>query len=244
MAVDPMPFNISDTFLILEPRSEWPDPGARKEAVREKIEAVVERIPGASYEFTQPIEMRFNELLAGVRGDLAVKIFGDRFEELIPAARRIEALLREVPGGRDIRMEQVSGAPVLRLDVDPSRAGRYGLSVGDVHEVVAIAVGGRPAGEIFEGDRRFDVLVRLPERRREDLRSLGRLPIPLPPREPNAGGDGVLSDRTRRIRTIPLDSVAQLHVEEGPNQISRENGVRRGARTPGALPEPHRRRSK
>jgi len=227
MAVDPMPFNISDTFVILEPRSEWPDPGVRKETVRAKIETVVEQIPGASYEFTQPIEMRFNELLAGVRGDLAVKIFGDRFEELVPAARRIEAVLREVPGGRDVRMEQVSGAPVLRLDVDASLAGRYGLSVADVHEVVAIAVGGRRAGEIFEGDRRFDVLVRLPEEQREDLRSLGRLPIPLPPRDAKGSGDGIPSDRTHQIRTIPLDSVAQLHVEEGPNQISRENGKRR-----------------
>ncbi|MGH0034495.1 MAG: efflux RND transporter permease subunit [Myxococcota bacterium] len=228
MAVDPMPFNISDTFVVLRPRSEWTEPGAPKEDVRQRLEAVLEDIPGASYEFTQPIEMRFNELLAGVRSDLAVKLFGDDFEKLAPVAGRIEGLLGRIPGARDVRMEQISGAPVLEIDVDRGALGGFGLDVAAVHEAVAIAVGGRSAGQVFEGDRRFDVVVRLGERHREDLAALARLPIPVP--SPGRERDAARARPgtwLQGIRTIPLDSVAALRVTEGPNQVSRENGKRR-----------------
>ena len=226
MAVDPMPFYVSDTFVVLKPRSEWPDPGETKEDIRERVEGAAQRIPGSNYEFTQPIQMRFNELLAGVRGDLAIKIFGDEFETLLPAAERIEAVLRKIDGAADIRVEQVSGAPVLNIDVNRAALSRYGLSAADVHEVAAIAIGGRAAGQIFEGDRRFDIVVRLPESFREDLSALERIPIPLAMRE--NGGTGERTDQKGpHVQTVPLNSVATLHVAEGPNQISRENGKRR-----------------
>jgi cobalt-zinc-cadmium resistance protein CzcA len=227
MAVDPMPFNISDTFVVLRPRAEWDQPGARKEVVRQKLEEVLKGIPGASYDFTQPIEMRFNELLAGVRSDLAVKLFGDDFTELAPVAERIEQLIGRIPGARDVRMEQIAGAPVLEIDVDRHNLGGFGLDAAEVHEAVAIAVGGRVAGQVFEGDRRFDVVVRLGEAHRADLTALARLPIPLA----SATGEGPARARPgtwlHGIRTIPLDSVAALRVAEGPNQVSRENGKRR-----------------
>jgi cobalt-zinc-cadmium resistance protein CzcA len=226
IAVDPMPFYVSDTFIVLKPRTEWPDPGETKEDIRERIEGAVQTVPGSNYEFTQPIQMRFNELLAGVRGDLAIKVFGDEFEALIPTAERIEAVLRTIEGATDIRVEQVRGAPVLSIDVDRSSLARYGLSAADVHEVAAIAIGGRRAGQLFEGDRRFDIVVRLPEAFREDMTALERLPIPLA-----AGANGEREEETAkqpmRVQTVPLGSVAALRIAEGPNQISRENGKRR-----------------
>lgn len=226
IAVDPMPFYVSDTFVVLKPRSEWSDPSDTKEDIRERIEAAVQTVPGSNYEFTQPIQMRFNELLAGVRGDLAIKVFGDEFDALLPTAERIAAVLRTIEGATDIRVEQVRGAPVLSIDVDRSALARYGLSAADVHEVAAIAIGGRRAGQLFEGDRRFDIVVRLPEAFREDLTALERLPIPL-----SAGANGERGGETAthptRAQTVPLSTVAALRIAEGPNQISRENGKRR-----------------
>ncbi len=226
IAVDPMPFYVSDTFVVLKPRSEWSDPSDTKEDIRERIEAAVQTVPGSNYEFTQPIQMRFNELLAGVRGDLAIKVFGDEFDALLPTAERIAAVLRTIEGATDIRVEQVRGAPVLSIDVDRSALARYGLSAADVHEVAAIAIGGRRAGQLFEGDRRFDIVVRLPEAFREDLTALERLPIPL---AAGANGErgGETAQQPSRAQTVPLRSVAALRIAEGPNQISRENGKRR-----------------
>jgi cobalt-zinc-cadmium resistance protein CzcA len=163
MAVDPMPPYISDTFIMLKARDDWPNPAETKEDVRRRIEETVQQVPGNNYEFTQPIQMRFNELLAGVRADLAVKIFGDEFETLMPAAQEIARVVGGIRGAADMRVEQVSGAPVLNVDVDRAGIARFGLSVADVHDVVAVAVGGRAAGQLFEGDRRFDIVVRLPE---------------------------------------------------------------------------------
>ncbi|MCC6847362.1 MAG: CusA/CzcA family heavy metal efflux RND transporter [Deltaproteobacteria bacterium] len=225
MASDPMPPNVSDTFIVLAPRGAWPDPGATKEDVRRRVEEAVERLPGNTYEFTQPIQMRFNELIAGVRGDVAVKLFGDDLERLLPFAHRIAGVLRDTAGGDDVRVEQVEGLPTLSVDVERGTSARYGLTVADVQEVVSIAVGGRQAGQLFEGDRRFDIVVRLSEAFREDLDRLEELPIPLPPHaEEQAARRG---DAPPLFAFLPLGSVARVSLAEGPNQISRENGKRR-----------------
>jgi len=230
VAADPMPPNISDTFVILKPRADWPDPAETKEDVRERIEQQLSGQLGNNYEYTQPIQMRFNELIAGVRGDVAVKVFGDDSDVLFDTAQKIGRILASVPGAADMRVEQVTGLPTLSVDVDRDAISRYGLSVGDVQDVAAIAIGGREAGLLFEGDRRFDIVVRLPEEYRKNLLVLENLPIPLPSQEEEerieriASGSG---DRDRHFSFLPLASVAKLELTEGPNQISRENGKRR-----------------
>jgi cobalt-zinc-cadmium resistance protein CzcA len=229
MASDPMPPNVSDTFVILKPHSEWPNPDDVKEDVRERIEKATAQVLGNNYEFTQPIAMRFNELIAGVRGDVAVKVFGEDFGALLPVAQRIEGILKETRGAADVRVEQISGLPMLSIDVDRAAIARYGLTVADVQEVVSIAVGGRDAGQVFEGDRRFDIVVRLPEDFRRNIRALENLPIPLS-HEDEAEGVvpiGLGADEGKQFAFIPLSAVARVVVTEGPNQISRENGKRR-----------------
>lgn len=215
VAADPMPPNASDTFIILKPQAEWPDPTLAKAVLIERIQAEVEKLVGNNYEFTQPIQMRFNELLAGVRGDLAVKVFGDEFEPMLRAANQIAQLLRSTPGAQDVKVEQIGGLPILEVNINRAEIARLGLSVQAVQEVIGAAVGGREAGVIFEGDRRFPILVRLPEALREDMEHLRHLPLPIP----QEGGRGNAS--------IPLEQVASLAFVEGPNQISRENGKRR-----------------
>jgi cobalt-zinc-cadmium resistance protein CzcA len=228
-ANDPMPPYLSDTFVVLKPRSSWPNPHDTKEDVRARVETVVARLPGNSYEFTQPIEMRFNELLAGVRGDLAVKVFGDEFADILPVAERVAEVLGGVRGNADVKVEAVEGAPVLSVDVKRDELGRYGLSVRDVHEATAIAVGGRAAGQMYQGDRRFDVVVRLGDDIRHDPRALEGLPIPLSHEDEPLERVALAADDVRRFipRVLPLGAVARLEVSEGPNQISRENGKRR-----------------
>ena len=229
MATDPMPPFISDTFIILKPRDQWPNPDDTKDDVADRVERALSELPGNAYEMTQPIEMRFNELIAGVRSDLAVKVFGDEFEQLLPAAERIAQVLGTIPGAADTRVEQVEGAPVLSIDVDRGAAARYGLSVADVHEVAAIGVGGRRAGQVFQGDRRFDVVVRLPESFRTDPVALQNLPIPLSHEDEPPVRVSLPSDDLQRValRYLPLSAVATVSVGEEPNQISRENGKRR-----------------
>ena len=232
MASDPMPPNVSDTFIILKPHVEWPNPAELKAELVNRIEKAVEAVPGNNYEFTQPIQMRFNELISGVRSDVAVKVYGDEFEQMVPTAEAIARVLQDLSGAADVKVEQTEGLPVMNINIDRAVLSRYGLNIADVQEVVAIAIGGREAGFVFQGDRRFDLIVRLPETVRRDLNALGNLPIPLPPRErPPAstrlasfGGD---SAADARPAFIPLNSVAQIDVAEGPNQISRENGKRR-----------------
>jgi len=180
VATDPMPPNIADTYVMLKPRDEWPEPDQPKEDLINAIGERIARLPGSNYEFTQPIEMRFNELLAGVRADVAVKVFGDDMEVLRETAERIAAVLRTVPGAEDLRVEQVSGLPVLTIQMKREPLARYGLNVADVQEVVEAAMGGKVAGKIYEGDRRFDLVVRLPEAYRVDVEALKRLPILLP----------------------------------------------------------------
>jgi cobalt-zinc-cadmium resistance protein CzcA len=216
LASDPMPPNASDTFIILKPREAWPNPSLPKEALIEEISKAVARLPGNAYEFTQPIQMRFNELLAGVRGDIAVKIFGDEFEPMLRAANEVAAQLRSVRGAADVKIEQAGGLPVLEIKVDKSAIARRGLSVSTVHDVIGAAVGGQQAGVIYEGDRSFEIIVRLPESVRADLEALSNLPVALPKATPNAP-----------VQSVPLNRVAKFSFVEGPNQISRENGKRR-----------------
>ena len=215
VAADPMPPNASDTFIILKPQNEWPDPRLTKAELIERIKVEVEKLVGNNYEFTQPIQMRFNELLAGVRGDLAVKVFGDDFDPMLRAANQIAQVLRSTAGAQDVKVEQIGGLPILEININRAEIARLGLSVQAVQEVIGAAIGGREAGIIFEGDRRFPILVRLPENLREDVEQLRKLPLPLA----GEGGTGAAS--------IPLGQVASLAFVEGPNQISRENGKRR-----------------
>jgi cobalt-zinc-cadmium resistance protein CzcA len=222
IATDPMPPNVADNFVMLKPSSEWPDPKRPRENLVAAMQKAVEQIPGNNYEFTQPIQMRFNELISGVRSDVAVKVFGDDLGALLEAGERIAAVLERILGAADVKVEQITGLPVLSVRIDRPRVSRYGLNVAEVQEVVEVAVGGKAAGQVFEGDRRFDLLVRLPERLREDMEALKRLPIPL-----RAMG----KDDETKANYVSLGEVTQFDVALGPNQISRENGKRRAVVT-------------
>lgn len=214
IASDPMPPNISDAYVMLRPREQWPDPGKSREALVAEIQQVAAGVPGSNYELSQPIQLRFNELISGVRSDVAVKVFGDDMDVLGSTAQRIATTLQQVPGASEVKVEQTSGLPVLTVNIDRDKAARYGLNVGDVQDTLAMAVGGRQAGTLFEGDRRFDLVVRLDEGLRTDPQGLSRLLLPLP----GGTADG--------IAFIPLGDVATLDLELGPNQVSRENGKR------------------
>ena len=220
IATDPMPPSVADNFIMLKPRSEWPDPNRSKADLVRALEESVKKIPGNNYEFTQPIQMRFNELIAGVRSDVAVKVFGDDMNVLFETGEEIAAVLEQIPGASDVKVEQVTGLPVLTLRMNRKEMARYGINLSDLQEVIEIAIGGKSAGQIFEGDRRFDLIVRLPERIRGDIDDLKRLTVPLPAGKPGGGGRPALS-------YIPLGAVAEFNVAPGPNQISRENGKRR-----------------
>jgi cobalt-zinc-cadmium resistance protein CzcA len=229
VATDPMPPNVADTFAILKPREQWPDPGKPKAALVAEIEAVARAIPGNNYEFTQPIQMRFNELIAGVRADLAVKVYGDDFDTLVALAEQVEKAVAAVPGAADVGTEQATGLPMLTVTPRRERLADYGLDVAAVQETLRIAMGGETVGQIFEGDRRFDLVVRLPEALRADPDALERLPIALPDdggREVAGDADALGIGRSPP-HAIPLGEVAELAFTEGPNQISRENGKRR-----------------
>ena len=223
MAADPMPPNVSDTFIIFKPREEWPDSSVSKAELIERITERVNKVPGNNYEFTQPIQMRFNELISGVRSDVAVKIFGEEFPVMEQAANKIAAALKQVKGAEDVKVEQTSGLPMLEVTLNKEAIARYGMNTGDVLDVVAIAIGGRPSGTIFEGDKRFDLVVRLPDTVRADMTTLNNLPILLPEMD----FDAMDNEKHDRPRYVPLKEVATLTVTEGPNQISRENGKRR-----------------
>ena len=229
VATDPMPPNVADTFIIIKPRRDWPDPRKAKAVLIAEMEAAVEEIPGNNYEFTQPIQMRFNELISGVRSDLAVKVYGDDLDVLLTVAEQIEALVADVPGAADVRTEQVTGLPMLTVTPDRERLALYGLDVSSVQETLRIALGGETAGQVFEGDRRFDIVVRLPEPQRSDIDRLGRLPVSLPSdRGIEVSGDAdMLGIASTPPHFIPLGEVARIEMTLGPNQISRENGKRR-----------------
>lgn len=221
IASDPMPPNISDGYIMLKPLSEWPEPRKSRDELLAAIQETVGKVPGNNYEFSQPIQLRFNELISGVRSDVAVKIFGDDMDVLNKTGEEVSSMLQKIPGASEVKVEQTTGLPMLTVNIDRQKAARYGLNVADIQDVVATAIGGREAGTLFEGDRRFDILVRLPESLRNDLESMKRLPIPLPRA---TGGTGGAEGRTNFIQ---LAEVASFELAPGPNQISRENGKRR-----------------
>ncbi|MBA2409945.1 MAG: CusA/CzcA family heavy metal efflux RND transporter [Gammaproteobacteria bacterium] len=231
VATDPMPPSVADTFVIMKPRGEWMNPNKSKELLVAELQAAVEQVPGNKYEFLQPIQMRFNELISGVRAEVAVKIYGDDFTRLTELAQAVEAIASDVPGAADVAMEQVTGLPLLNIEPDRAALYRYGLDIADLQNTVQIALGGREAGQIFDGDRRFPLVVRLPERLRTDIDVIKRLPVPLP--EDGGMGDSELrpavldTSMAERAAYIPLSEVAQISIVTGPNQISRENGKRR-----------------
>ena len=229
MASDPMPPNVSDTFIILKPHEEWPDTSKTKEQFVKTLEEAVGKVPGNNYEFTQPIQMRFNELISGVRSDVAVKVYGDEFEQMEPVAQKVAAMLRSVTGAADVKVEQTSGLPVMNIDIKRDTLSRLGLTVGEVQDVIAIAIGGREAGLVFQGDKRFDIRVRLPEALRADFQTLDALPVPLSANEENPEHLLVsLGEKNSAVgKYVPLGMLADISVAEGPNQISRENGKRR-----------------
>ncbi len=210
VATDPMPPNISDGYVMLKEREDWPDPDKSKAELAEEIEKLLENVPGNAFEISQPIQLRFNELISGVRSDLGVKVYGDDLDQLLKAGNEIARVLNSVSGAQGVKVEQIAGLPVLSVEPNRSALYRYGLNVADVQDVLAAATGGQDAGQIFEGDKRFALVVRLPEHLRSDLNALKRLPIPLP-------GGGF----------VPLGEVVSLNIAPGPNQISRENGKRR-----------------
>ncbi|MCF5756804.1 CusA/CzcA family heavy metal efflux RND transporter, partial [Pseudomonas syringae] len=215
IAADPMPPNISDSYVMLKPQSEWPDPDKSRETLIADLQKAAASVPGSNYELSQPIQLRFNELVSGVRSDVAVKVFGDDMNVLNQTAAKIAATLQKVPGASEVKVEQTTGLPVLTINIDRDKAARYGLNVADVQDAIAIALGGRQAGTLYEGDRRFDMVVRLSEQLRTDVDGLSSLLIPVP-----------ASAGNQQISFIALSQVASLDLVLGPNQISRENGKR------------------
>ncbi|AZE59146.1 MULTISPECIES: CusA/CzcA family heavy metal efflux RND transporter [Pseudomonas fluorescens group] len=217
IASDPMPPNISDSYLMLKPKVQWPDPNKSREAIIADIQRASAIVPGSAYELSQPIQLRFNELISGVRSDVAVKVFGDDMAVLNSTAGEIAETLQKLNGASEVKVEQTSGLPVLTINIDRDKAARFGLNVGDVQDTIAVAVGGRQAGTLYEGDRRFDMVVRLSDALRTDIEGLSRLLIPVPALAGNTSG---------QLGFIALSQVASLDLVLGPNQISRENGKR------------------
>jgi cobalt-zinc-cadmium resistance protein CzcA len=217
VATDPMPPSVADNFIMLKDRKDWPDPRKPREQLVAELNKAVSEIPGNNYEFTQPVQMRMNELIAGVRSDVAVKLFGDDLDQLLESGGAVEEVVASVSGAEDVKIEQVTGLPVLAVTPKRDMLARYSINMSDVQDAVATATGGRAAGQVFESDRRFDVVVRLPEELRTNVDALGSLPIPI-------GGDVAAG-------FVPLGQVADIELSVGPNQISRENGKRRAVIT-------------
>jgi cobalt-zinc-cadmium resistance protein CzcA len=229
VATDPMPPSIADGYVMLKPRDQWPEPAKSKADLLEEIEQAANDVPGSAYELSQPIQLRFNELISGVRSDVGVKIFGDDLDTLLRLGGQVQSVLQAITGAADVKTEQVAGLPVLTVKLDRPALARYGISVADVQSLVEIAVGGKDVGVVFEGDRRFDLVVRLPDAIRSNVEALKTLPVPLPDAPAHAAthraswGNASMA----QARTIPLSAVAQITIAPGPNQISRENGKRR-----------------
>ncbi len=210
VATDPMPPSVADAYVILKDRDQWPDPRKPKAQFVAELEQALSKVPGNNYEFTQPIQMRFNELISGVRSDLAIKIYGDDLDVLAAQAERVEAILSGITGAADVKTEQISGLPIMSITPKRDLLSRYGLSIAEVQEVVATYFGGTEAGMLYEGDRRYGIVVRLPESLRTDITAVGQVTIPL--------ADGGY---------VPLREIAEINVAPGPNQIQREQGKRR-----------------
>ncbi|MEI8705765.1 efflux RND transporter permease subunit [Pseudoalteromonas sp. B62] len=214
VASDPMPPNVADTFLILKPQEEWPNPALTKAELVQQIRSRVNDVPGNNYEFTQPIEMRFNELIAGVRADVALRIYGDDLSVLKEFGEKATELMRNIAGASDVRLDQMEGLPTLSVTPMRDHMALLGLSVNDIQQTLAAAVGGVQTGLIYEGDKRFSLLVRLDKRWSNDVSALARLPVALP------------KDSNPELAFVPLGEVATISIEKGPNQINRESGKR------------------
>ncbi|WP_244818523.1 efflux RND transporter permease subunit [Caballeronia sp. Lep1P3] len=222
IAADPMPPNLSDGYVMLKPTKEWPDPDKSRDDLIKEIETVLAELPGNAYEFSQPIQLRFNELISGVRSDVAVKIFGDDMSVLNGTGEKIAAALNKVPGASEVKVEQTTGLPVLTINLEREKLARYGVTVADIQDAIAAAVGGQKAGTLFQGDRRFDIVVRLPDELRSDIEAIKRLPIALPALAVSPASGPVV-----QAPYVPLAELATVEVGPGPNQISREDGKRR-----------------
>ena len=234
VATDPMPPSVADTFVMFKPRDQWPDPKKTRIKLFEEIEAVVTQIPGNNYEFLQPIQMRFNELIAGVRSEVAVKLYGDDLDTLMASGKEIEDIVKSVSGSADVKLEQITGLPMMTVRLDNEALARYGLSSEEVQTIVSTALGGTTVGQVFEGDRRFDLVVRWPEKLRSDIDMIGELPIPLPEMDssavrvlPAAFQMGASTQGMNTSSFVPLREIASIEIAPGPNQITRENGKRR-----------------
>ena len=210
VATDAVPPSVADNFIILKPRNEWPNPNKPKSQVVEELEELVTPIPGNRYEFLQPIQMRFNELISGVRAELAIKVFGDDFDQLIALGEEIEHAIIEIEGASDVSAEQATGLPVLTIDPNREALARYGISIHQLQEIIATFQGGTVVGQVYEGDQRADIVVRLPESIRSNPDLLKNLPIPL------------ASDSY-----VPLGELVSINLDMGYNQIYRENSKRR-----------------
>lgn len=230
IATEPHPPSIGDHTILLKPRGQWPDPDLPKVELVRLMEETVNRLPGTNYEFSQPIRMRFNHLLAGVLSDVAVKVFGDDIDVMLHTAEEIAGVIGKIPGAVHVKVEQVSGLPILTVDLKHNEMARHGINVSDVQEVVEIAVGGKTTGQVFEGDRRFDIVVRLPEKLRSNPDALKRLLIPVKKGEQTDNlvmSSPVKTEQSKNRYFVTLGGTADLVVKPGPNQISREDGKRR-----------------
>ena len=214
VANDPMPPNVADTFLMLKPRDQWPNSTLSKEELVKQIRHLVNEVPGNNYEFTQPIEMRFNELIAGVRADVAVRIYGDDLSTLKQYGEKATALVQSITGATDVRLEQMEGLPTLSVTPLRDHMALLGLTVTDIQQSVSAAIGGVQTGLIYEGDKRFSLLVRLDERWSSDITQLARLPV------------AVSKSANPDLAFVPLGEVANISIDKGPNQINRESGKR------------------
>ncbi|MDP5136131.1 CusA/CzcA family heavy metal efflux RND transporter [Rheinheimera baltica] len=217
IATDPMPPNVADTFVILKPQSQWPDPGMSKADFVALLRSTIEALPGNNYEFTQPIEMRFNELIAGVRSDVALRIYGDDLTELTRLAEAATTLLATIPGAVDVRMEQATGLPMLSIEPDREHLALLGIDVASVQHSIQTMVGGMQVGLIYEGDKAFDLIIRADENLRSAPQQLKRLPLALP---------GISSKSSTELTYVPLGEVAHFDEIEAPNQINRESAKR------------------
>lgn len=215
VATDPMPPSVADTYIMLKPREQWADAKKLKVTVIEELEAIVNRVPGNRYEFQQPIQMRFNELLSGVRAELAIKVFGDDFATLETVGAEIASAIQSVEGIRDISLEQTKGLPMLTVIPDREQLARYGMTVAALQQQVSVAIGGQIAGKFYEGDRRFDIVMRLDESIRNDANQLLDFPIALP------------ASSSHPDVVLPLRELASVELVTGANQVNRENGKRR-----------------
>ncbi len=217
VATDPMPPSVADTFIMLKDRDQWPDPRKPKAQLVAELEKVVRAIPGNNYEFTQPVQMRMNELIAGVRAEVAVKLYGEDLEQLAAIGSQVEDVASGIQGAADVKLEQITGLPLMTITPDLDALARYGVAIDDVQKTISVALGGESVGQVFEGDRRFDIVVRLPENLRQDIGTLASLPVAVAP-----------GARTAQERSfVPLGQLAKVEIAPGPNQISRENGKRR-----------------